>query len=192
VASRDDKPSGLLTLVFERILAAVRVLLGVLMLSAIAINFANVIARRLFDAPFAWTEEVLVYIVVWMVFMGAVLVSWEGRHLRMDLVSSSLKGPARFAVNGIATAILVALCGYIIFHSVGVVATFARTGQSSIAAGIPMTIPHLAILIGFVLILVGTVIRLGWHIAGPPSTARDDVVADADAPGGGPDHVSKA
>ncbi len=192
MASSDDKPPALLTRVFERIVAAVRVLLGVLMLSAIAINFANVIARRLFDAPFAWTEEVLVYIIVWMVFSGAVLVSWEGRHLRMDLLSSSLTGPARIAVNGLATAILIALCGYVIVHSAGAVATFARTGQSSIAAGIPMIVPHFAILLGFVLILVGTLIRLGWHIAGPPTSARVEVGEEVGAPGGDPDRASKA
>jgi TRAP-type C4-dicarboxylate transport system permease small subunit len=192
VALGDDKPPGLLTRVFEEILVAVRVLVGVLMLSAIGINFANVVARRLFDSPFAWTEEVLVYIIVWMVFMGAVLVSWEGRHLRMDLLSSSLKGPARIVVNGLAVAILIALCGYVIVHSIGVVATFARTGQSSIAAGIPMTVPHFAILLGFVLILVGTLIRLGWHIAGPPTTAREEVSAEADAIGDDPDRAPKA
>ena len=188
----DDKPSGLLTRVFEEFLVTVRLLLGALMLSAIGINFANVIARRLFDAPFVWTEEVLVYIIVWMVFMGAVLVSWEGRHLRMDLLSSSLRGPARIAVNGLAVAILLALCGYVVVHSIGVVATFAQTGQSSIAAGIPMTVPHLAIPLGFGLILVGTLIRLGWHIAGPSSTAREEVSADADASGDDPDRASKA
>ncbi len=175
MSSTDEKPSGPLERPFEKVLAVVRVLLGALMLAAIAINFVNVIARRLFDEPIMWNEEALIYIIVWMVFMGAVLVSWDGRHLRMDLLSSSLKGGWGKAVNALAVAILIALCGYVIVHSYGVIATFAGTGQVSIAAEIPMTVPHIAIPIGFVLILVGVLIRLRWHIAGTPSSARDEL-----------------
>lgn len=179
MSSTEQKPSGPFERPFEKLLAVVRVLLGVLMLAAIAINFVNVIARRLFDEPIMWNEEALIYIIVWMVFMGAVLVSWDGRHLRMDLLSSSLKGGWGKAVNAFAVAVLIALSGYVIVHSYEVIATFARTGQVSIAAEIPMTVPHAAILIGFVLILVGVLIRLRWHVAGAPSSSRDELARDA-------------
>ncbi len=179
MSSTDEKPSGPLERPFKKILVVVRVLLGVLMLAAIAINFVNVIARRLFNEPIMWNEEALIYIIVWMVFMGAVLVSWDGRHLRMDLLSSSLTGGWGKAVNALAVATLIALCGYVIVHSYGVIATFAGTGQVSIAAEIPMTVPHIAIPIGFVLILVGVLIRLRWHIAGAPSSSRDELAQDA-------------
>lgn len=195
MSSTDQKPSGPLERPFETLLAAVRVLLGVLMLAAIAINFVNVIARRLFDEPIMWNEEALIYIIVWMVFMGAVLVSWDGRHLRMDLLSSSLKGGWGKVVNAFAVAILIALCGYVIVHSYGVIAIFARTGQVSIAAEIPMTLPHAAILIGFVLILVGVLIRLRWHVAGAPSSSRDELARDAagaDGPAGKAPKAPKA
>ncbi len=179
MSSTDEIPSGRLERPFKKVLAIVRVLLGVLMLTAIAINFVNVIARRLFNEPIMWNEEALIYIIVWMVFMGAVLVSWDGRHLRMDLLSSSLKGGWGKAVNAFAVSILIALCVYVIVHSYGVIAMFAETGQVSIAAEIPMTVPHIAILIGFVLMLAGVLIRLRWHLAGAPTSAREELAQDA-------------
>jgi TRAP-type C4-dicarboxylate transport system permease small subunit len=164
---------------FQWLLAGVRVLIGVLMLAAIAINFANVVARRAFSEPIIWTEEALIYIMVWMVFFGAVLVSWDGRHLRMDLLSSSLRGFWGKVVNGLAVGILIALCVYMMVHSWGVIATFAKTGQVSIAAGLPMTVPHVAILIGFVLIFVGLLIRFRYHVSGAGASARDEAGEEA-------------
>ncbi len=187
MSSADEKPAGPLERPFKQVLAVVRVLLGVLMLTAIAINFVNVVARRLFNEPIMWNEEALIYIIVWMVFMGAALVSWDGRHLRMDLLSSSLKGGWGKAVNAFAVAILIALCGYVIVHSYGVVAMFSETGQVSIAAENPMTLPHIAIPIGFVLMLVGELIRLRWHLAGAPASARDELARDAAGADGQPD-----
>lgn len=143
----------------SHVMTAIKVTIGLLMLAAIFINFANVIARRVFDAPFIWAEEILVFIIVWMVYTGAVLITWQGKHLAMDLVSSSLKNPFRILVQLLAALILMGLSVFVVSHSYGVILTFIETGQRSIAAGIPMYVPHLAIPVGFVLIFVVSVLK---------------------------------
>ncbi len=165
---------GTIAKYYDNLLLTIRILIGVLMLSAIAINFANVIARRIFDAPFIWAEEILVFIVVWMVYFGAVLVSWHGRHLRMDLVSMSLKGWPRLLVNWLALLIMIGLSVFVVIHSYEVILTFLDTGQESIAAGIPMVIPHIAIPIGFSLIFIGTIISSKWQQNGLTPPSRHD------------------
>ena len=154
-SSETDNPPAL----FAHVLTAIKVLIGILMLSAIAINFANVIARRLFDAPFIWAEEILVFIIVWMVYAGAVLISWQGKHLAMDLVSSRLRGLAGVCVQMLSAIILMALSIFVVSHSYGIILTFMETGQRSIAADIPMYVPHLAIPLGFVLVFIATILR---------------------------------
>lgn len=144
--------------IYETLLVSLRILIGVLMLSAIGINFANVVARRLFDAPFIWVEEALVYCVVWIVFIGAVLVSWSGTHLRMDLWSSRMSKWPALAVNGLVVLITLAVSVYVVAHSWLAVLTLFRTGQESIAAGIPLYLPHLAVPLGFLLIFLGALI----------------------------------
>ena len=153
---------------FERILTVVRIVLGTLMLTSIAVNFANVVARRVFSAPFAWAEEAMIYIMVWLVFLGAVLVSWDRAHLKMDLLSAALRGRWRLSVNMLAVAVVLAVSVYVVVHSVPVVLTFARNEQVSVAAGIPMAIPHAAITIGFGLMLIAVLIRFRRHVAGIP------------------------
>lgn len=154
-SSETDNPPAL----FGHVLTAIKVLIGILMLSAIAINFANVIARRLFDAPFVWAEEILVFIIVWMVYTGAVLISWQGKHLAMDLVSSRLRGLPGIVMQMLSATIVMALSIFVVSHSYGIILTFMETDQRSIAADIPMYVPHLAIPLGFVLIFIATVIR---------------------------------
>ena len=154
-SSESDIPPPL----FGHVLTAIKVLIGVLMLAAISINFANVIARRVFDAPLIWAEEILVFIIVWMVYTGAVLISWQGKHLAMDLVSSSLKGWPRIFVQALSTLILLGLSVFVVSHSYDIILTFVDTGQRSIAAGIPMYVPHFAIPLGFVLIFIATVLK---------------------------------
>ncbi len=170
--------TGVLAKGFGRFLDVVKLLLASLMLVAIVVNFANVIARHIFSAPFIWAEEILIYIIVWMVFFGAAVVSWDGKQLRMDLLSSSLKGPLQKSVNGIASLFLCILCLFMIVHSHEVIVTFIETGQTSIAAEVPVVIPHIAIPIGFILIFVGTLIRFREHLAGIPSITPDDSEAD--------------
>ena len=65
---------------------------GVLLLAAIAINVANVIGRYVFDAPVSWAEEVLSYMIIWGVFIAVGAITYQGLHLRMDLLVLSVRG----------------------------------------------------------------------------------------------------
>jgi hypothetical protein len=65
---------------------------GVLLLTAVAINVANVIGRYVFDAPVSWAEEVMSYGIIWGVFIAVAAVTYQGNHLRMDLLVLSVRG----------------------------------------------------------------------------------------------------
>ena len=67
-------------------LGAIRAVLGTLILAGVALNFANVVGRYVFFQPIIWAEEVLVFIMIWCVMLGATVVTWENQHLRMDAV----------------------------------------------------------------------------------------------------------
>ena len=42
-----------------------RAAIGLILLLAIAINFANIVGRYVFSAPLPWAEEVLSFLVIW-------------------------------------------------------------------------------------------------------------------------------
>ena len=63
-----------------------RFIIGVAILAGIAINIANVIGRYFFLEPIIWAEEIMIYIMVWTVFIGSVLVDsvrFGGNRLAM-------------------------------------------------------------------------------------------------------------
>ena len=55
-----------------------RAIIGTMILVGILINVANVIGRYLFLEPIIWAEEIMIYIMVWTVFIGAILVTLDG------------------------------------------------------------------------------------------------------------------
>jgi TRAP-type C4-dicarboxylate transport system permease small subunit len=65
-------------------------LAALLLLAAIAINFANVLARYLFLASIYWADEAMVFLVIWSIFLAAIAVTYDGSHLTMDLFSARL------------------------------------------------------------------------------------------------------
>ena len=143
-----------------------KAIVGVLILAGIAVNFANVIGRYVFLQPVIWADETMVYIMVWTVFMGAVLVSFEGQHLKMDFFSIMLPSPWKEIVNGIATVSFLAVCVFVVPQTWTVVKLVWNFGQRSVVAEIPMVIPHSALLLGFVLMFLAVALRFRSYVKG--------------------------
>lgn len=135
------------------ILWAVRALLGALILAGVAINFANVIGRYVFWRPIIWAEEILVFIMIWCVMLGATVVTWENTHLRMDAVDQLSSPRVRRWLNLISAGAFLAAAVFVLVESIRVVALVASTGQRSVVAEVPMVIPYAAIPVSFALIV---------------------------------------
>lgn len=141
-----------------------RTIIGVLLLVAVAINIANIIVRYVFNSSIFWAEEVLVFIVLWGVFLGGIAAAYNGDHLKVDLFSVHITGPLKPIVNALI-AVSLAVCGVIVAsESFQVVSAMARTGQVSVAAGIPVVVPHLALFVGFSLMAVAVIARFGCYV----------------------------
>jgi len=167
----------------SRLMEVPRFIVGALILASIAINFANVIGRYVFFSPIVWAEEVMIFIMIWCVFIGAVLVTWDGRHLRMDLLANGIPEPWRMLVNFIASLGFLVVAALVVTQSWEVVSLFARLGQRSTTAGVPMVIPHSAVLIGFALMFLCVAVRFRAYVSGTLGTEADDVARQYGAGG---------
>jgi C4-dicarboxylate transporter DctQ subunit len=143
-------------------------ILGSLMLVGVAISFANVIARYVFGHALFWAEEVLVFIAIWGVFIGAAAAAYERAHLSMDLFSRGFSGRWRTALNAAMVVTLLACCSFMMVQSWQVVSLFYQGGVVSVSAGVPKWIPHAAILAGFALTAVAVLVRLRHYLTGKP------------------------
>jgi TRAP-type C4-dicarboxylate transport system permease small subunit len=143
-----------------------RWIMGSTLLIGLAINLANVIGRYAFGYSLYWAEEVLVYLMIWGVFIGVAAVAFNGDHLNMDLFSSGMNDPWKTIINACMLLVLLLCCGFAISQSWKVVTLFYLAGQVSVAAGIPKAIPHAALLVGFVLMLLAVLVRARSYLTG--------------------------
>ena len=146
-------------------LGLARLIVGAAIFVSIGINFANIVGRYVFGSPILWAEEVLDYLMVWYVFLGAILVTWEGRHIKMDLLSVMIPPPFRQICNSVAAAVFLAVCGFMIWESWSVVRVAWQLYQRSVAADLPMAFAHAGVLLGFCGMALALLFRFRSYVA---------------------------
>ena len=142
------------------------VICGVIVLAAILINISNVVGRYVFNAPVSWAEEALSYIIIWGVFIAAGAITYQGLHLRMDLLVMNLRGLAASLI-GLVTVILIVACAvFVMRQSFKILQLYTMTGETSMGARIPLIYPHAALLLGFFLMAAAAIVRIRSYWTG--------------------------
>jgi TRAP-type C4-dicarboxylate transport system permease small subunit len=132
----------------HRLVAVIQAITAVLMLIAVAVNFANIIGRYVFFAPIASAEEVMLFLMVGMVFLGNSVVGWQGKQLRMDVLLHAMPPALSRALDIIADLTMIAVCIILIVLGWPAVQMLAEFDQRSEAAEIPLVIPQALVPIG--------------------------------------------
>lgn len=130
----------------ERLL---RFVVGVIMIAAVTINFANVVARYVFLSPFIWAEETMQFLNVWAVLLGAAVVTRRNSHLKMDALYGAVPPTVRRVLDAVGAVLAVAVGLYVTAQSFDMIRMLSATGQRSVIARVPMDLMYLAIPLGF-------------------------------------------
>ncbi len=144
----------------EGLVGSVRNIAAVVLLLSLVLNFCNVVGRYFFSAPIEWAEEVMLFLMVAIVFMGASYVSWKGRQIAMDLLIAQLPPGPRKVANLFAMTVEVVAPLWIAWLATPVILTLWSFDQRSQAADIPLAIPQALIPVGFVMIAFATLVRI--------------------------------
>ena len=134
-------------------------LLGAALIVAVLYNFVNVVGRYVFGRAFISADEVQIYIMVYIAFLGAAVATWRRMHLRMDVLVQRLPRGVQAGLGVVELLLTVVLAGFVLYVASGYVRQMAGLDARSQNAGIPMWIPHSAIVIGFGLIAVLSVLQ---------------------------------
>jgi TRAP-type C4-dicarboxylate transport system permease small subunit len=135
-------------------------LLGWTLISAVLLNLANVISRYAFDTAVVGAEEVQVFTMVWIAFVGCAVVAWREEHLRMDVCVGYLPAWARSALKGLEALLLLLLSGFMLYQSFLFTLQMIQVGRNSDALGVPMAVPHSGVVAGFALLTVVALLQL--------------------------------
>ena len=139
---------------FDRIARIIEVTLALAFIFAVLLNFANVVGRYLLGLSLLGADEVQIFIMVAMTFLGAAVVTRRNLHLRMDVLVRFLPAGVRVALRIAEQVLLAALAGFVLTQSYFYALQMWRIGRTSDMAGVPMWIPHATVTLGFALILV--------------------------------------
>lgn len=138
--------------VFERVLA-------VALIAGICLNFINVCGRYLADVSIAGSDEIEIYILIWIAFLGGAVVSWRGQHLRMDVVLESAGASVRRVVTVAEVLVTGIVAAFVAWQSILYVRKIYTLGAVSDIAQLPTWIPHSAVPLGLTLMVVALILR---------------------------------
>lgn len=123
-------------------------LVGLLILSASLVLFANVIARYVFNDGFSWAEEFVRYQIIWMVMLGASVAARQGIHIGVDILRRFTPPTMAKVIALLVHGISVGFCIFLVVYGVQLTEQTHRFGQLSSALQAPMWVIQLAIPVG--------------------------------------------
>ena len=157
----------------ERLARLLTLALALAFVGAVALNFVNVVGRYVFATAILGADEVQVFIMVWMTFAGAAIVTWRNQHLRMDVLFDLLPARARRWIRLVEVVLMAVIAGFVVVQSVRFAALMVSVDRRSEAANLPMVIPHSAVVLGFTLMALLALVRLARLARGTEEKSID-------------------
>ena len=101
----------------DRMARAIELALALAFILAVVLNFANVVGRYLFGFSLLASDEVQVFVMVAMTFLGAAVVTRRNEHLRMDVLVQFMPEPVRLVLRIAEQILLIVLAGFVLSQS---------------------------------------------------------------------------
>jgi TRAP-type C4-dicarboxylate transport system permease small subunit len=154
------------TRILDRLTGWIERVLAYAFIAAVALNFINVVGRYGFGSTLLSADELQIFIMVFMTFLGAAVVAWRNQHLRMDVLVNTLPPLVRRLIKIAELAVIVILAAFVLWNSTYYAKQMFNIGRVSDMAQVPMWIPHGVVAAGFGLMAFIACLRLVELLAG--------------------------
>lgn len=116
---------------------------------------AGVAARRVFNAPFLFVEELSGYLVLAIVFLGLAYTLKAGGHIRVDLVLEHTAGAVRTALQVVCLLVALVWAGCVVAGTWRLLTEYWTQNVRSFAyLQTPLWIPGTVMVVGAVLLVL--------------------------------------
>jgi TRAP-type C4-dicarboxylate transport system permease small subunit len=119
--------------------------------------FIQIAARYLFNTGISWSEELVVFLMVWLTYLGATVLAKEDGHISMTILEDVFPASKKF-LNFLKYVAMIVYCALVSWFSVS--ALQVAKLQVSTAMQIPMNIIYLAIPLSMILMILHILIRI--------------------------------
>ena len=147
----------------DAIMRVMRAVIAVLLVVSVLLNFANVIGRKFLSAPIVGAEEVMNFLMVAVVFLGAGVVAYD-THINMEIVIDRFPPRLRDGFRALAQIAAIAVVAILVTLGVPIVEHLAQFDERSQAANVPLFIPQAMVPIGLTLLALGALARLAMLV----------------------------
>lgn len=144
----------------DRLAQGVLALLGLMLLAMVALSVWNVISRYVFSTSLLWADEIAVFGMIVMGWLGAIVVTWRRMDIRMSVVSDLLPEGTQRWVMVVQQLTTIFLCGWVAWLSWGYVARLLKFGMTSDGARIPIWSVHICITVSLAFMSLFALVRL--------------------------------
>ena len=152
--------------VVDRLAKGLLVLLGLMLLAMVALSVLNVVGRYVFSASLLWADEIAVFGMIVMGWLGAIVVAWRRMDIRMSILSDLFPERVQFWLGMVVQLMTAVLCGWVAWLSWGYVSRLMQFGMTSDGAKIPLWTVHIAITITLAGLSLIAAFRLVRALAG--------------------------
>lgn len=160
------KAARVATQVFKTFLALV-------MIGLVLISCTNIFLRYVLEINWLAADELQVFIMIGLTFLGAMVVSAEGGQLRLNLLGQLDAPRLKWLLGLVEAAVTAGVCGFVAVHSWSFLSRVFSMGQRGGSSGIPMWIPHSVVTICFAMLCLIAVLRLLAQLR-PPAPGTEE------------------
>jgi TRAP-type C4-dicarboxylate transport system permease small subunit len=153
----------------RKIAWAERAILIICNLAIMSIVVASFLARYLFAADFYGAEEFLLIFAFWLYFIGAAYGSYERSHIEADFISAWLGDtPVTRALGYVRDVIEIVVLLVLTYWSFMLIQFAIESWPISPGWKIPLLVPQSAIVVGFILMTMHSLLHFWNRLHGRP------------------------
>jgi len=134
-----------------------RYLIGAALLVIVSITILQVIARFVFDRPLIWSDELARFLLIWMVFIGAAIVSFDDKHMGVEILQEKMSPKVKLITSLLMRVMILIFLIITAYTSIELIQVSHY--QKSGALQIPNSYWRASATIGSVLMILFIVIR---------------------------------
>lgn len=142
------------------LMRGIRALIAVILVVSVLLNFANVVLRKFFAAPIVGAEEVMNFLMVAVVFLGAGVVAFDNTHINMEILIDRFPKRVGNIFRAVALVAAVVIAAILVDLGLPIIEHLRQFNELSQAANVPLWIPQLMVPIGLTLLALGALARL--------------------------------
>lgn len=134
-----------------------RSFIAIILIVIVSVTILQVFFRFVLDTPLVWSDELGRFLFIWMVFIGAAIVSFDDRHLTVEVIQERMSVKVKLISSIIIRTLIVAFLVITIYSSFDLVRVshYLTSG----ALKIPFSYWRVAAPIGSALMIIFIIIR---------------------------------